>query len=135
MRRVSKKTAKLLAAAKPIRKAMVAAAGQCEICGTSPQKRKYPISDLNVLCVHEIANGPDRLKCIDKHYGTLVLCFHCNGNVVTNKKIWPEARQLALLQHRRPEQYNLAAYNMMVNPRAPRRIEQHEVDHFSSFLD
>ena len=136
MRRQSAKNRKREAAARPIRQAMVAAAGKCEICGTFPEKPKYRIPDLNLLCVHEIACGSaNRWKFLTAEFGTLVLCFYCNGEVVTDKSVWPEARQLALLKHRRPSQYDLVAYNHLYNPNAPRRIEQHEVDHFSSFLD
>lgn len=112
--------------AKPERRLMVHEGGnRCWICNTTPTRRKYPIRDLNNICVHEIANGPHRLKALDKRHSTLILCWNCNQNVVTG---WKETRQLALLMSVRPEWYDLAAHNNLVNPNAPRRIEQHEVD-------
>jgi hypothetical protein len=79
------------------------------------------------LCVHEIACGPLREKAMDKPYATLVLCWWCNGSVVTDRKQWPEARQLALLLEKMPDHYDLQAYNFLVNSRAPHRITQEEV--------
>jgi hypothetical protein len=83
------------------------------------------------LCCHEIANGPNRQKALDKPYAILVLCWHCNGTAVEDKAKWPQARQLALLQRVAPEHYNLPAFNALVNPRAPNRITQSEVDEWS----
>ena len=103
--------------------------GECWICEHSP---KHPWRDkpreLSQLCVHEVANGPLRQKALDKAFATLVLCWFCNSYVVTNKKVWPEARQLALLLDRAPEDFDLAAYNALVNPRAPNRITLEEVN-------
>lgn len=99
------------------------------ICGASPKRphRRYP-PDCSQLCCHEIANGPCRDKALDKPFAILVLCWHCNGHAVTNKKEWPEARQLAVLKEKSPEDYDLAAYCDLINPRAPNRITQDEVD-------
>ena len=80
------------------------------------------------LCVHEIANGVNRQAALDKPFALLVLCWYCNGHVVTDKGQWPEARQLAVLLEKAPEDYDLVAYNYLINPNAPKRIEQWEVD-------
>jgi hypothetical protein len=87
---------------------------------------------LNWLCVHEIANGPLRQKALDKPYACLVLCWACNGEAVENKGEWPVDRQLAVLQACSPEDYDLVSFNYLVNPKAPNRIEQHEVDRWES---
>jgi hypothetical protein len=71
-----------------------------------------------------------REKALDKLFALLVLCWWCNGDVVTDKSEWPEARQLALLLAAAPEHYDLAAYLRLTNPRAPLRIEQYEVDRY-----
>jgi len=42
--------------------------------------------------------------------------------------MWPEARQLAVLRAKSLGDYDLVAYNNLVNPRAPSRITQAEVD-------
>lgn len=83
------------------------------------------------MCCHEIANGPLRQIALDKPFALLVVCWWCNG-LLCNKSRWPEARQLAVLQRAAPDDYDLAAYNALVNPRAPNRITQEEVDEFIS---
>ncbi len=100
----------------------------CLICGHSPARpwRDKP-RELSQLAVHEIANGPLRQKALDKPYACLVLCWWCNGHVVVDKSKWPESRQLAVLYVKAPEDFDLAAYNALVNPRAPNRIEMSEV--------
>lgn len=101
------------------------------ICGRSPWSpwRDKP-RECSRLCVHEIANGPLRDKALDKPYACLVLCWWCNGYEVVNKKVWPEARQLAVLKARGQGAYDLPAYNRLVNERAPNRITPEEVDAF-----
>lgn len=86
--------------------------------------------DCSKLCVHEIANGQHREKALDKPYATLVLCWHCNGEVVTDKKTWPQARQLARLLTIDPANYDLHAFNYLVSPRATNRISQDAVVDF-----
>lgn len=81
---------------------------------------------MNRLCVHEIANGPLRSIAQDKPFACLVLCWHCNSQMV--KGVWPESRQLAVLKVRDQQSYDLVAYNRLVNERAPDRITQAEVD-------
>lgn len=135
MRWRSPKTTKLAKDAKQVRDMLIAACGECMICGRSPKsphRGKPP--ELSQLCCHEIANGPHRLKALDKPYAILVLCWWCNGNEVEDKAKWPQARQLALLQRRSPHNYDLAAFNSLVNPRAPQRITQDEVDEYGGSL-
>jgi hypothetical protein len=55
-----------------------------------------------------------------------VLCWWCNGEEV-ERADWPESRQLALLQARRREDYDLAAYNALIG-RGPARITQEDVN-------
>lgn len=82
------------------------------------------------LCVHEIANGPNRQKALDQPYALLVLCWWCNSEVVTDKREWPEARQLSLLKRRAPDNYDLTAYNTLVG-RGPNRITEEDVDRWT----
>lgn len=132
MRKVSIKRELLNNSVREFREARVKQAGECWICGHSP---KHPWRDkpaeLSNLCVHEIANGPLRGKSLDKPYATLVLCWYCNGHVVTNKKVWPESRQLALLLQKSPQDYDLKLYNYLVNANAPNRITQLEVEQWT----
>lgn len=127
MRAISSKRRSRQAEAKPFRDALIQRVGECEACGASPRRpaRHLPL-ELSNLCCHEIANGPNRQKALDKAYALLVLCWHCNG-LATNKGQWPETEQLALLLHRRPEDYDLVAYNQLINPNAPNRITPDEV--------
>jgi len=99
------------------------------ICDHSPANpwRGKP-RELSQLCCHEIACGSHRQKALDQPCAILVLCWYCNGFVVTDKKAWPEARQLATLKRKSQDNYDLEAYNRLVNPNAPRRITQGEVD-------
>lgn len=128
MRPVSDKRRKRNAEAKPFRENLIKTVGQCEICGHSPQhKWKDKPADCSQLCVHEIANGPDRNKALDKPFATLVLCWWCNGQEVTSKADWPESRQLAVLARSRPMDFDLSAYLKLTNPNAMKRIEIHEV--------
>lgn len=73
-----------------------------------------------------------REKALDKVYALLVLCWWCNGDEVVDKEKWPQSRQLAVLKAKCPESYDLQAFNFLVNPRAPNRITQEEVDFWSS---
>lgn len=125
---MSDKRRKRQAEAKPFRDALIAEAGECEHCEASPKHPDWdrPVS-LNQLCVHEIANGPNRQKALDKRYATLVLCWGCNGEDFEDKGQWPEARQLALLFQRRPKDFDLPAYLELTNPNAPNRITLDEV--------
>lgn len=130
MRPVSPKRQKINQEAAAFRKALVEQVNICEIC-RELHRCRFPY-ELRQLCVHEIANGPDRHKALDKPYATLVLCWHCNGSEVTNKKIWPQPRQLAVLAMSRPAHYDLHAFNFLVNPSAPNRIAAEEVAEYMS---
>ena len=98
------------------------------ICAHSPAHpwRDKP-RECSQLCCHEIANGPLRAAALDQPYAILVLCYFCNSYEVVNKVRWPEARQLAVLLRESPQDFDLAAYNALVNPRAPNRITLDEV--------
>lgn len=67
-------------------------------------------------------------------YATLVVCYGCNSNELIDSRLWPRARQLALLKLRHPESYDLAAFNHLVNPRAPFRITGEEVGFYYTEL-
>jgi len=128
LRTISLKRRARVKAARPIRQALIAKHHRCMICGHSPQRRwRDKPRECSKLCCHEIANGPNRQKAMDKPYAILVVCWWCNGEVVTDKRGWPEARQLALLEDKAPEDYDLVAYNALVG-RGPERITQEDVD-------
>lgn len=98
------------------------------ICGHFPGRpHSGKPAECSRLCCHEIANGTHRQKAIDKPYAILVLCWSCNSEVVTDKSLWPETRQLALLKRKAPEDYDLEAYNAIVGW-GPDRITENDVD-------
>ena len=116
MRQVSKKRQALMREVKPIRDALRAEVGCCEICGCSR----------GTLDVHEICRGVHRQAALDKPFALLLLCRKCHDDVGSAAE-WPESRQLAVLAKSRPKQFSLADYLALTSPRAPRRIEIHEV--------
>jgi len=133
LKRRSAKTAALHKSARELRINLIKAQGRCEICGHRPKAPWPEFPPLaSTLCCHEIACGKNRLKALDKPYAILVLCWLCNAYFVTDKKRWPEARQLAVLKKQRPRDYDLVAYNALVNPKAPNRITQEEVDQWAA---
>ena len=134
LRKTSSKSRATAEAARPVREWLLARFDRCMICGHSgrfPHPGKPP--ECSRLSVHEIANGQNRQKSLNQPYALLVLCWYCNEAVVTDKSLWPQARQLAKLQEKNPEDYDLKAFNYLVNPRAPNRITQVEVDHWREY--
>ncbi len=110
-----------------MRAALVAEVGCCECCRYDPLNVR-PGNIRWGLCVHEIANGPTRLRCLDKPFGVLCTCWYCNSNILTDKKTWPVSRQLWALRRSRPQDYSLEKYLAEFHPNAPQAITQEEVD-------
>lgn len=89
--------------AKPYRDEMLRRIPVCEVCQSQPSED-----------VHEIMRGnADRMKAQDKPYATLAVCRIPCHEELGDASEWPEARQLALLKQRRPDDYDLAAYNKL----------------------
>lgn len=129
MKRISNKRLMRNAIAAETRRKLIAEHPSCMVCGSSPgnPRRDLP-RELSQICVHEIANGPLRNKALDKPFACLVLCWYCNQYEMTDKKKWPETRQLAVLLRKSPHHFDLKAYNWLVNERAPNRITIEEVE-------
>jgi hypothetical protein len=121
LRHQSKKAAARARAAKPIRTALIQKAnGLCEVC-RKPRE----------LACHEIANGQYyRQAALAKPYALLVVCNECNG-ALCDKAKWPTSRQLALLKLRRPDDFDLEKFNLLVNF-GPKRTEHEQVDRWIS---
>lgn len=115
MRRMSKKAHNRYLESKPIRDSLRESVGACELCGST-----------YLLDVHEISRGVHRQKSLDKLFCLLLVCRNCHQHLGSAAK-WPEARQLALLADKRLFDWDLQAYLLLTNPRAPRRIEVNEV--------
>ena len=109
--------------------------GACMICGASPwNPRLDKPRELSELCVHEIAGGPLRGRALDCRFACLVLCAFCNQHEVTDLGKWPVSRQLAVLKRWRPEDYDLVAFNELVNPNAPLAVTEEEVNEWELSL-
>lgn len=122
----SKKASARAKEAKPFRSALLLLYPRCMICGRGPVN--YGLQAItSAICVHEIANGQYRQAALDKPYACLVLCCYCNEYIVTDKGKWPQSRQLARLKACLPANYDLQAFNRLINPNAPNRITEEEV--------
>lgn len=77
--------------------------------------------ELYPLHVHEIPNSAGRQKATAHRDCCLVLCDYCNGNIFTDKALWPVARQCALKLLTDPLFFNLPLINEL-RGRAPGAI-------------
>lgn len=95
---------------------LCAEVGRCERC----MRRKR----VNEIACHEICSGNGlRQRALDKGYAILVLCQPCHDKTQIEKK----PRQLARLYLAAQDRFDLLAYNLLVNPKAPKAIELDEV--------
>jgi len=117
MRPISKKRQKLIKLVKPIRDELRDEVGHCELCGTS-----HGIAD-----IHEIGRGVYREACLGERCALLVVCRTCHDEKLAFASEWPEAKQLAALARSRPYDFNLTRFLEITTPRAPKRIEIHEI--------
>lgn len=97
---------------------------RCWRCGNGPSVRRTGIKSLDMIVIHEIANGAARQEALDKPYATLALCGDCNLNHMEG--VTSKAEQLAILYANAPESYDLEAFNRLV----VRKVCQSEVDQF-----
>lgn len=112
----------------PFRNALIEATGECMLCGTSPGMPRHYLHQLNLLCCHEILNGPLRDKVLDERSCLIVACWHCNGTSLNEKGEWPLARQLAVIKFKAPDRYDLNRVLELRNPRAMKFVTEDEVD-------
>jgi hypothetical protein len=91
--------------------------GRCEFCG-------QPGTDQ-----HELGRGPLRQLCRCCWFAVLYLCRACH-RVLDERLASDDAQKcgLAILRRSRPEDFDLAAFNRVINPRAPNRITEAEVN-------
>ncbi len=119
MRQNTLKRAALNRAAAKVRKQIVAEVGQCELTGV-----------FDTLALHEIARGGSRGQSQDKRYAVLCLANKpIDGGLSAHRVVerWPVAKQLMLLRWNRPDDFDLAAFNQLVN----RRVTEEEVLEFA----
>ena len=117
MRQISKKRRALIKQVKPIRDGLREEVGHCEIC-KSPH---------GILDIHEIGRGVYREACLGERCALLVVCRCCHDEKLAFASEWPESRQLAALARSRPFDFNLTRFLEITTPKAPKRIEIHEV--------
>lgn len=130
MKAVSAKQRVRIRNAKTIRHHLIRTSGGCMICRHGPDNPwRSRLARFSQLACHEIARGPSRTRALDKPYAILVVCGYCHDRL-DDTYLWPQARQLAVLQRVAPQYYDLGAFNHLVNPRAPNRITQEEVDQY-----
>lgn len=117
MRQISKKRRELIKTVKPIRDGLREEVGHCEICENSR----------GILDVHEIGRGQFRESCLGERCALLVVCRKCHDEKLSHVAEWTEARQLAILAGSRPKDFNLTRFLEITTPKAPKRIEIHEI--------
>ena len=105
MRFQSKKQAAIYREWSPKRRLWLQAFPQCFICGYSSTE------------VHEIFNGPLRMKAFVVQAAWLAVCTDCNQNELTNKKAYPIERQLAYKLHHDHWSFDLAKCREIIAPR------------------
>ena len=137
MRRTSDKRRLLNESVRPWRRELVLSVGKCECCGHSPHNPRPNMSpEMSALCVHEILSGALRRRTLDAPFACLVTCIYCNCGPLMDKKLYPPAKQLALLLASRKDDYDLAAFLKMRNPNAMQFVTQEEVDqHVKELID
>ena len=127
MRRMSEKARKVYAEAKPIRDALRAEVKRCECCGRKESDRFRGNFD-----VHEILNGPLRMKTLGERCSLLVVCRECHDERVhgstTLSASGRAAFQLALLLRSRPNDFDLERFNWLRNPNAPNFVVVEQVN-------
>lgn len=77
---------------------------RCAICGASSTG------------VHEMTNGPYRMKAFGLRAAWLATCSHCNCFVLTDKKAWPLVEQMATKFEVDPEYFDIDAINEILAP-------------------
>jgi hypothetical protein len=110
------------------RKALIQHHGKCMLCEASPTNRVHSLPQLNVLCCHEILNGPLRDKVLDEPSCLIVACWYCNQYELDAKGDWPLSRQLSVIKQKAPERYDLRRVLELRNPQATNYVTEEEVD-------
>ncbi len=123
MRRVSLKRQARNREAASFRSAL-RAIGRCEWCGIV----------CGELDPHEIASGPLRQAALDKPYAVILLGRACHNLLHRMAKDDSQRAALAILKRSRPEDFDLTAFNKLVNPNAPHRITTSEIYFWSRRL-
>ena len=106
--------------------------GFCWVCRHRPRVIVYPPITSKDLACHEILRGTaHRQKALDEFCQIVVACGECNCGPLHDRKLWPDAKQLALVQHYAPNKYDLKRFNKLRSEAAPQYVEQSEVDGWS----
>lgn len=77
-------------------------------------------------CVHEIGTRGNRKAFLDQPCSWAAACSECNTDKLTDYRLWPLVRQLAVKKREDPENYDLAAY-LKLRGEGPAAITEGEV--------
>jgi hypothetical protein len=129
VRPVSPKQRKLYDEHMPARRAFLNEfAYRCAICGACGDPEGI---SSHAVHVHEIVNGPNRMRAFGRREAWLPACNLCNGGVLTDKSIWPYAAQLMVKLELDPEWFSLKVINELFapkdHPNPPQRITADDV--------
>lgn len=105
MRFQSKKQAAIYRQWSPKRRYWLQGFSHCFVCGYTSTE------------VHEIFNGPLRMKAFVEPAAWLAVCTDCNQNRLTDKKEFPIERQLGLKLYNDPGHFDLAKCREIIAPR------------------
>lgn len=112
MRKRSKKMSATYRTWGPQRKAFLEEMQYCCVCGQ------------NATCVDEICRGPYRMTAFVKREAWLPTCGICNCGVLTDNKLYPRERKLALKALCDPLHYNVEVIRDIISPKP---VESDEV--------
>lgn len=108
MKRRSSKNQALYNKYGPARNDFLLISWRCAVCGVT--------SSAAPLSVHEICNGPNRMRAFVRRESWLATCWDCNSNILTDKLVWPIARQCAIKLLVDPEYFSLDVINEILAP-------------------
>jgi hypothetical protein len=103
---------------------LIKKAGRCECCRKKTDGWWIP-QDRGKYEIHHIAGGPYRKPTLCERSCCLVLCWKCHDKIDSVEqvegtqdtfRVYPRARQLAMLKKSRPDHYCLETYNSIVRP-------------------
>lgn len=120
IRPVSKKRRKRNAEVREFRAGLKEEIRRCEIC-----------TQVKPLDCHEITRGSyARQRALDQRACILVLCRDCHNVLTDFPKLWPVAKQAALLKLRRPNDWCLITMNGLLT----RKIDDEDVAMFEESI-
>jgi hypothetical protein len=117
VRRVSPKQAKAYREHGPARDGFLADMEyRCVVCGKAGHPDVVYQDGPFAVHVHEMTPGPNRMKAFGRREAWLPACNVCNGDALTDRKLWPLAEQLVLKIECDPEWFSIEVINEILAP-------------------